>query len=306
MFSWIFLGALLAAQSSAADASNWDSLEVAVVQYPLIGYLSAQEMFVKVKGYVDVASGSGANLIVLPELFACDMLNFKLPASPQFFGIAEEIFPDFIEALGKLAASAGVYILAGSVPFENPETKKIRNRSYLLSPDKPPVYQDKIFLTPDEVEWGWEASDTLNVIQAPWGTTIISICYDSEFPLISQTVAGHAVDVILIPSMTGEPGFTRVRWAAQARAVEHMSYVLLTGVTGAPNPGWEMTAQGVVLGPSLPGFNATISEGEKDQGGCIVRASLNMTQLRDAKRTGDYYPALNQQSVAIEQIMSVL
>lgn len=67
-----------------------------------------------------------------------------------------------------------------------------------------------MFLTPDEVEWGWEATDTLNIIKAPWGTTAIAICYDSEFPLVTQTLAGNVVDVVLVPSMTEETGFTRV------------------------------------------------------------------------------------------------
>ena len=306
MFKLFFFAvfAALVMERGITGASDWSSLQVAVVQYPLVGGLSTQDLFDKVKGYVDSASSDGARLIVLPELFALDMLDFSQPEVPQFDRIVREIYPEFIEDLRKLAIEKGIYLLAGSIPIRNVDSKRIRNRSYLFAPDGPAVYQEKMFLTPDEVEWGWEASDTLNVIQAPWGKTIITICFDSEFPLISQTIAGHVADVLLIPSMTGDAGFTRVRWAAQARAVEHMAYVLLTGTTGAPAPGWEMAAQGVVLGPSLPGFTPTLAEGEKDVADCIVHATLNMTQLREAKAARDYYPAANQQMKIIEETLS--
>ncbi|CAM9276417.1 unnamed protein product [Ectocarpus fasciculatus] len=287
-------------------SSEWSRVEVAVVQYPLVGGLTTAHLLDKVQGYVNTASSAGARLIVLPELFALDLLDFSKPEVPQFPRVIRELYPEVIIALEKLATEKGIYLLAGSVPVELTETRKIRNRSFLFAPDKPPVYQDKLFLTPDEVEWGWEAGDTLNIIQAPWGTTAITICYDSEFPLVSQTLASHVVDVLLIPSMTGESGFTRVRWAAQARAVEHMTYILLTGITGDPAPSWEMMAQGVVLGPSLPGFTPTIAEGEKDVADYIVHATLDMTQLREAKAARDYYPALNQRNVSIAQEMSTI
>lgn len=95
--------------------------------------------------------------------------------------------------------------------------------------------------------------------------------------------------------MTGVPGFTRVRWAAQARAIEHMAYVLETGTIGAPAEGWEMMAQGAVLGPSLEGFSPLIAEGEKDTDS-VVYASLDLMKLREAKAVGMYCPAQDQRS----------
>jgi predicted amidohydrolase len=289
-----------------ASQELWSSLNVAVVQYPLVGRLSVEQLFYKVKSYVDTASAAGSQLIILPELFSLDMLvDFENPV-PEFNGIIRALFPEFIKQLTQLAAEKNVYLLAGSLPVIIPETKKIRNRSYLFSPDGKSVYQEKMFLTPEEVEWGWEATDTLNIIKAPWGTTAITICYDSEFPLVFQTLAGNVVDVVLVPSMTEETGFTRVRWSAQARTVEHMAYVLVTGVVGAPAPGWEMTGQGAVLGPSLTGFTPTIAEGVMDAADYIVYASLDMKKLRDAKATEKYYPAYDQRNVTLETTSSAV
>ena len=275
-------------------------LNVAVVQYPLVGSMSVDAMVEKVEAFVNTSKTQGAELVIIPELFSLDIVDFTKPVPPQLEHVTQDLLPS-VSRFQEMAVQYGVYLLAGSLPVETKE-KKIRNRSYLFFPNGKAVYQDKIFLTPDEVAWGWEGSTTLSVFDTPWGNTAITICYDSEFPLISETLAQKKIDLLLIPSMTGEDGFTRVRWAAQARAVEHMSYVLLTGTTGAPTEGWEMQAQGVVLGPSLSGFTPTIAQGTMNEDNEIVMASLDFQQLEQAKAKGMYYPARNEQGVAIELI----
>jgi predicted amidohydrolase len=274
------------------------SLNVGIVQYPLVGSMTAGEMVGKVRSYVSTAKSKGSELVMLPELFSLDLVDFTKPVPPQLQHVAHECFTSVIQELQDLAVEYGVHLLAGSLPFETQE-KKIRNRSFLFSPEGKSVFQDKIFLTPDEVGWGWEGSTTLSVFETPWGNTAISICYDSEFPLISETLTGKPIDLLLVPSMTGDEGFTRVRWATQARAVEHMAYVLVTGTTGAPAEGWEMKAQGAALGPSLPGFTPTIAEGDINADS-IVFATLDFTQLAEAKARGAYYPALNEQNATLE------
>jgi predicted amidohydrolase len=300
ILSALFL--LLAATPVALSRNNthmnneeqWSSLNVALVQYPLVGYLTTEQLYSKVKNYAEKSSHQGANLVLIPELFSLDLLDFTKSEMEQFDQIIDELYPSFNIEMQKFADELNIYILAGSVPIK--VQGKIRNRSYLFGPHSNTVFQDKIFLTPDEVEWGWEGGNKLTVIQAPWGNTAIVICYDSEIPLISHTLTKYQLDLILVPSMTGNPGFTRVRWATQARAVEHMSYVLVSGTTGAPAEGWEMTAQAAVLGPSLSGFTPLIAEGNLNEDNQIVFATLDMQQLLEAKARGSYYPAKDQQS----------
>ena len=298
----LLLGSVQSMRADNNDSDSWSSLNVALVQYPLVGGLKLPQLMKKVEDYIEQASKKGSELLVLPELFSLDLLDYNIPESEQWTAVMKEIFPALIIQFEKLAEQYNIYVLAGTVPA--PVNGKIRNRSYLFSPTRSSVYQEKMFLTPDEVAWGWEAADTLSFINAPWGKTAITICYDSEFPLISQTLADHSIDVLLIPSMTGASGFTRVRWAAQSRAVEHMTYVLVTGTFGDPSPnpedGWATTAQAAVLGPSLEGFTPLIAEGNMNTEE-IVYAQLNLTQLRQAKLTGDYYPAFNQHNVILKE-----
>lgn len=295
LFIASFIGFILSGVLSVEDTTKWKSIRVALVQYPFVGGLTLGELTGKVKAYVESASESGSQLIVLPELFSLDLLDLSIPETEQFESIIKMIFPDFILALENMSVSYNMYILAGSVPAM--VQGKIRNRSYLFSPRGQPVYQEKMFLTPDEVAWGWESSDVASVIDTPWGKTAITICYDSEIPLVSQTLAQADIDLMLVPSMTSDSGFTRVRWSAQARSVEHLSYVLLTGCVGDPAPGWGMRGQGAVLGPSLDGYSTEplIAEGTLNADE-IVYATLDLTELRRARTSGDYYPAQNERN----------
>ena len=303
--------------------ARWTSLKMALIQYPLEGSLSIEQLCSKVEAYVQQASSAGSQILVIPELFSVDLLDLYRKEEPQFALLVRETYPFLIDAIRDMAFKYKVNIVAGSVPVLTTEGR-IRNRSFFFGPNIEPsmakipqpqllpgtissqltassdVYQDKIFLTPDEKEWHWEGGSSLTIVNAPWGTTAIVICYDSEFPLISQTLAEQAVDVIIIPSMTGEPGFTRVRWSAQARAVEHMAYVMVTGTVGNPAPGWEMTGQAAVLGPSLPGFpTSPLIEQGTEGADEIVYAEIDLEALRAAKRNGDYYPARDQWGVEI-------
>jgi predicted amidohydrolase len=287
------------AEVSSKTVHDWSKIEVAMVQYPFVGGLSLEQLTMKVEKYVSTAAQNGTQLIVLPELFSLDLLDLSIPETEQFESIIQMLFPRFILSLESMAATFNIYILAGSVPAM--VSGKIRNRSYLVSPDRGSLlYQEKMFLTPDEVEWGWEGVDTLSVIDTPWGKTAITICYDSEFPLVSQALAAHDIDLILIPSMTGASGFSRVRWSAQARSVEHLSYVLVTGTIGDAAEGWEFTGQAAALGPSLDGYSTppTIAEGTANRDE-IVYATLNLAELKQAKKAGQYDPARDERNRTI-------
>jgi predicted amidohydrolase len=166
VFTLCVWAAVLVVCKAGGTLSLWDSLNVGVVQYPLVGLLSVDQLTYKVRQYVAAAAEQDTQLLVLPELFSLDLLNYSIPETDQFDSVIDQIFPEFINNLQQLSVEFNMYILAGSVPAK--VQKQIRNRSYLLAPNGKQVYQEKLFLTPDEVDWGWEGSDELSVIDTPW------------------------------------------------------------------------------------------------------------------------------------------
>ena len=283
-----------------------ESLNVGLVQYPIVGGLSAEELCDKAYHFTKTAIENNTQLLLFPELFCFDLYQFhnsELSETTQINDMISQMKLVVLPFLQTLAVENNLYIVPGSFPVICDDST-IRNRCCVLTPDHKSVFQDKIFLTPSEISWGWQGGDILNIFDAPWGKTAILICYDSEFPILSQMLAQHNVDIILGPSMTSIPGFTRVRWASQARSVEHLGYVLLTGTSGTPGESdWDMQCQAVVLGPSLFNHTPLIVQGNINESE-IVFATLDMNKLRIAKAKGKFYPSYDQSNIYYYRITS--
>ena len=66
-----------------------------------------------------------------------------------------------------------------------------------------------------------------------YGKIGILVCYDVEFPEAARVLAEAGMQIIFVPSCTDErQGFCRVRYCAQARAIENQIYVAMAGTVG--------------------------------------------------------------------------
>jgi predicted amidohydrolase len=297
-----------AARESFAGAVSAPAgrLKVAAIQYPIEGGRSLEATLAKMEAYVRQARAGGAGLVVFPELFVLDRVSATgasragqtagLTEKQQLARIAREETPTFFERAKHLARELDVAILAGSFPRElaASEGGGIVNTSLLAFPDGRIVMQDKLHLTPDEVTWGWKAGETLQVFEAPWGRSTILICYDSQFPGLSASLAQSAPEMILIPSMTGAKGLQRVRWSAQARAVEQHAFVVVTGtVEAAGSTQLDHSARAVFLSPQDAGFPGVLRQGPLNRE-AIVYSDLNLTQLRASRAKAGLYAGRDQ------------
>ena len=61
----------------------------------------------------------------------------------------------------------------------------------------------------------------------------ILICYDVEFPELGRLLADDGMDILFVPFLTDtQNGYSRVRYCAQARAIENECYVAIAGSVG--------------------------------------------------------------------------
>ncbi|MFB9274787.1 nitrilase-related carbon-nitrogen hydrolase [Cohnella cellulosilytica] len=109
------------------------------------------------------------------------------------------------------------------------------NEAFLFFPDGRLERQRKVHLTPEEqIRWPLVPGESLNVFDTQWGKMAILTCYDIEFPELGRAAALRGVETILCPSYTDSAyGYHRVRFCAQARAVENQVFVVLSGLVGA-------------------------------------------------------------------------
>src|SRR5690606_1012283 len=92
----------------------------------------------------------------------------------------------------------------------------------------------KIHITPSEVgSWGMVGGNSIQAFDTDCGKIGILICYDVEFPELSRILAEQGMRILFVPFLTDtQNGYTRVRYCAQARAIENECYVAIAGSVG--------------------------------------------------------------------------
>jgi predicted amidohydrolase len=263
---------------------------IAALQYEIRSRRAPSDILAELDVAVGRAAAAGAELVLLPELFVLDVWPASVEDEPAFVRrVARDTTPVLLEGLAAVARDHGAAVLAGSVPELRGEG--LFNTAYLFFPDGRHVRQDKMYLTAWGKRVGMTPGRRLETFDAPWGRTVILVCYDVEIPSLSARLVATRPEVILVPSMTESThGYHRVRWAAQARAVEHHAYVVVAGTVGTPSPDWPHFGQAAFLTPRDAGFPGLLAEGPYNAP-ALVLADLDLEKLRASRASASFYPA---------------
>lgn len=273
------------------------------VQYELRRISKWADLCEQVEYFVDTADAYESHIVLFPELFIAQMLTTmdrKRPL-PELVGELADLESAFIELFKELAASRQLLIVAGSIPVRQ-EDGTIRNIAHLFSPQGNVYTQDKLHLTPAErLYWGMVPGDGLKIFDTHIGRIAILICYDIEFPELSRMLVDAGVDLILVPFATDErKAYLRVRYCAQARAVENTIYVALSGNVGALPlcPAMALNfGQAAILTPSDFAFplNAVAGEGVINTQ-TVVISDIDLGALEIEREVANVKPLMDRRS----------
>lgn len=216
-----------------AEAPTIAPVRLCVVQYKLRTVRSFDEFATQCRFFVDCASDYKADFVVFPELHTTQLLSCMKPHRP---GLAARKLAGFtnkyLELFRDMAIRFNVNIVGGSQFVV--EGGKLYNVAFLFRRDGTLDRQYKIHPTPSERHWwGVAAGDEVRVFDTDRGRIAILVCYDVEFPELVRIAAGKGAQILFVPYNTDErSGYLRVRYCAQARAIENHMYVAIAGCTG--------------------------------------------------------------------------
>src|SRR5690606_1396033 len=181
-------------------------LVVALVQERNQG--DAQANLAHIETRVREAAAAGAKLVVLQELhngpYFCQRENV------DEFDLAESIPGPSTERLGKLAAQAGVVLVASlferrapglyhntAVVFENDGRMLARYRKMHIPDD--PGYYEKFYFTPGDLGF--------NPIDTSVGRLGVLVCWDQWYPEGARLMALAGAELLIYPTAIGwDPG----------------------------------------------------------------------------------------------------
>jgi predicted amidohydrolase/GNAT superfamily N-acetyltransferase len=246
----------------------------------------------QVEFFVSTAEQYDCHLLLLPELFTAQLFA-TLPrdaTDAQSIGWLADQTPRYKDLFRAEAKRSGLLIAAGSHPVRSPTG--IRNVAHLFTPAGNVYTQEKLHITPAERDaYGIVPGEGLQIFDTAVGRIAIVICYDIEFPELTRLLALKGVDIVLVPFSTDErKGYLRVRYSAQARAVENMVYVAISGNVGnLPQVENFLInyAQTAVLTPSdFPFPTDGVAATAEPQAETVVITDLDLGALEQVREAG--------------------
>jgi predicted amidohydrolase/ribosomal protein S18 acetylase RimI-like enzyme len=270
-----------------------DTVRVGIVQYQQRRVSSFEEFAHQVEYFVDVVADYKADFAVFPELFTLQLLSLETEEIPVSEAIAHltRYTEPLKTLLHDLAVGYNINIIGGSHPTRD-ENGNILNICYVCLRDGTIHEQPKIHPTPNERYW-WhiEGGSELSTIMTDCGPIGVNICYDAEFPELARHLVDQGAQILFVPFCTDErQSYLRVRYCAQARAVENQCYVVMAGNVGnLPNVANMdiQYAQSCILTPcDFPFARDGIAADTTPNVETVAFADLRLDDLRQARLSG--------------------
>ncbi|HKC67318.1 MAG TPA: carbon-nitrogen hydrolase family protein [Bacteroidia bacterium] len=208
-------------------------VRVSAVQYQMRSISSFEDFAKQCEYFIDASSDYKSDFVVFPEMFTMQLLSFLADKRPAI-AVRElhNYTQRYIDLFCSLAIKYNINIIGGS--HFCIEDESLYNISYLFRRDGSYDKQYKIHITPYETKWwGVKGGNKVQIFDTDKGKIAILICYDIEFPELARIAVSKGAKIIFVPFNTDDRrAYLRVRYCAQARAIENQVYVVITGCVG--------------------------------------------------------------------------
>jgi len=268
-----------------------DSFRIGLVQMSCS--LDPNENLAKAEWKIREATGKGAQVICLPELFRSQY--FCREEKAELFALAESIPGPSTEALGRLARELKV-VIVGSL-FERRAAGLYHNTVAVLGPDgeitglyrkmhipDDPLYFEKFYFTPGDLGF--------SSVATPFGKLGVLICWDQWYPEGARIAALTGADLLVYPTAIGwhpsekaEYGPAQLdawRTIQRSHAIANGIYVAAVnrvGYEGPPDHGLEFWGSSFIADP----FGQVIAQASCDQEE-ILSAECDPRRMEDVRR----------------------
>jgi predicted amidohydrolase/GNAT superfamily N-acetyltransferase len=220
-------------KKSKKAATKKTVVRLGLIQWQMRLYKDLEELMEHAEFFVDSVSAYRADFALFPEFFNAPLMADynHLPESKAIRELAKYT-PKIVQKFSELAISYNINIITGSMPEVRNEL--LYNVGYICKRDGTKERYEKLHVTPDEAKiWGMQGGTELRTFDTDCGKIGVLICYDSEFPELSRLLADEGMDILFVPFLTDtQNGYSRVRFCAQARAIENECYVAIAGSVG--------------------------------------------------------------------------
>ncbi|MCI8514868.1 MAG: carbon-nitrogen hydrolase family protein [Lachnospiraceae bacterium] len=269
-------------------------MRIALVQMKTVA--GKEENYRKATEFVARAAGDGADLVMLPEMFACPYETKNFPIYAE-----EEGGAGFL-SLSEAARKNRVYLVGGSLPEKDNEGR-IYNTSYVFDREGRRIAKHrKMHLFDIDVRGGQHfresdtlsAGDSVTVFDTEFGRMGLNICYDFRFPELARLMVLRGAKLLLCPAafnMTTGPAHWELMF--RSRAVDNQVYAIGVAPARDEESSYISYANSLVVSP----WGDVIARlDEKEQ---IKQVDLDLTRIEAVR---EQLPLLKQRRTDVYEI----
>jgi len=232
------------------------------------------------------AADNGAQLIVLPEMFA---IMGKHAADKV--SVSEKYGDGKIQSfLSDCAKKYNTWIVGGTIPIACENKTKVRAACIVYNDNGNAVARyDKIHLfdaTLSETESYLESDTTepgnsIVLVDTPCGKLGLAVCYDIRFPTLFTELMNRGAEIIAIPAaFTVKTGEAHWKLLARARAVDTFSYIIGAAQSGTHANSRQTYGHTLIVDPW-----GTVCSEIIELGNAIAYAVIDLNTLREIRKS---------------------
>jgi predicted amidohydrolase len=275
-----------------------NELKVSIASFGTRRYPTLAAFGEHVRELVADAKQKDSTAILLPEL-TCIGLLWTDPAAKTidnkavadfYRRVLTPLLPEYCRVLSDIAKQEQITIIGASYWHE--EDGVGRNSAFVFRPTGETLRQDKMHMTRAERAIKTTGGDALMPFELDGVKCGLFVCYDVQYPELTQYLVKSGIEVLFVPSLTDDRGTWRVWHSAHARAIENQLYVCVSTLVGPLDipVDYQTTANGraFVACPIDNRFkvvDGTYAVG--DEGEDLLSATLNLETLRASREKAE-------------------
>lgn len=237
----------------------------------------------------------GSDFVIFGEWFTLGLVAADIELAETSYADIKKVSKftnDYIEMFSKFAKEREQFIIAGTTVEEY--KGHYYDTCFVFDPDGIEHRHRKTHLFPMErEEWDLSEDDSIDVVKTELGKVGVCICYESQIPECSRSLALKGAEIIFCPSLTlTEAGYYRIRHSCEARCIENQLITVMSSTVGDLSP---MKVKGVgkssILSPCDHPWpsNGIIGEGEMNKE-MIVCAEVDLDAIHITREKGAARP----------------
>lgn len=233
---------------------------------------------------ISIAANHGAELVVLPEMFAVMEDKAKVAVKEP---MGKGKIQDF---LAREAKENRVWLVGGTIPIASPHSSKFSAASLVFDDHGKNVARyDKIHMFDVELSDKEIYQESLLiepgkktvVVDTPLGKLGLAVCYDVRFPEQFREMIKKGAEMIALPSaFTMKTGKAHFELLIRSRAIDNFCYMIGACQGGTHANGRKTYGNSMIVGP----WGDVLARANGDEIG-VIYATIDIDKVYAARKT---------------------